>query len=254
VTPDTFAYYGEDLLPSFDNVPTWKYTTPHNIQRDTPQNQSCEHCHNNPDVFLLATDVSSEEASANAGVVVDEVPVLPHPGLSEYDIPGACTGCHPKARQSNWELVSEGIHSLNQVVKPAGTVIECEDCHSHPGLREYDIPGACTGCHPKARESNWDLVSESIHTLDHVVKPAGPVIECEDCHSPEGNFDWAAAGFSDKEIEELMWSEYPAIETAERVDEPSSAPYWILGVGVAVAAGVMMPLFRRPHGRERKRS
>ena len=251
VAPDTFAYYGEDLLPSFDNLPTWKYATPHNIQLQTPQNQACEHCHNNPDVFLLAADVSPEEASANAGVVVDKVPVLPHPGLSEYDIPGACTGCHPKAADWNWELSSASVHSLDQVVKPSGTVIECEDCHSHPGLSEYDIPGACTGCHPNAAESNWDVISESIHSLDHVVKPSGTVIECEDCHSPDGNFDWAAAGFGSEETEELMWIGYSPIEAVAYADGPSTAPYWVLGGGVVVAVGIMMPLVRRRNGRKR---
>jgi thiosulfate/3-mercaptopyruvate sulfurtransferase len=251
VTPDTFAFYGQDLLPAFDSLPTWTYATPHNIQRQTARTQSCEHCHNNPDVFLQTADVSPEEAVANAAVVVDQVPVLPHPGMSEYDIPGACTGCHPQATEWDWELVDERIHSLDHVVEPAGTVIACEDCHSHPGLSEYNIPDACTGCHPQAGEWNWDLVSENVHTLDHVVNPAGTVIECEDCHSPEANFDWAAAGFSAEQMEELMWTEYPAIEPAGYAGAPSSAPYWILGGGVIVAAGVMSPLIRRRNGRER---
>ncbi len=33
IDTESFAYYGEDLLPNFDAVPTWKYATPHNIQR-----------------------------------------------------------------------------------------------------------------------------------------------------------------------------------------------------------------------------
>jgi hypothetical protein len=72
--PDTFAYYGEGLLPTFDNLSTWKYATPHNIQRVTPQNQSCESCHDNPALFLMAEDVDPEEREANAAVIVDEVP------------------------------------------------------------------------------------------------------------------------------------------------------------------------------------
>ena len=74
VTPDTFAFYGEGLLPSFEEAPTWKYATPHNIQRITPQNQSCESCHDNPELFLMADDVDPEERQANAAVIVDEVP------------------------------------------------------------------------------------------------------------------------------------------------------------------------------------
>lgn len=74
VTADTFAFYGENLLPAFDGAPTWKYATPHNIQRVTPQNQSCESCHDNAELFLLAEDVDPDERQANAAVIVDEVP------------------------------------------------------------------------------------------------------------------------------------------------------------------------------------
>jgi hypothetical protein len=74
VVPDTFAFYGEGLLPTFENVPTWKYATPHNIQRVTPQNQSCDSCHDNPELFLMADDVDPQEREANAAVIVDRVP------------------------------------------------------------------------------------------------------------------------------------------------------------------------------------
>ncbi len=74
VVADTFAFYGEGLLPSFADVPTWKYATPHNIQRVTPQNQSCESCHENPELFLMVDDVDPEEREANAAVIVDDVP------------------------------------------------------------------------------------------------------------------------------------------------------------------------------------
>jgi hypothetical protein len=74
VVPDTFAFYGQDLLSTFENVPTWKYATPHNIQRITPQNQSCEACHDNPNLFLMADDVEPDERQANAAVIVDQAP------------------------------------------------------------------------------------------------------------------------------------------------------------------------------------
>jgi thiosulfate/3-mercaptopyruvate sulfurtransferase len=47
IDPESFAYYGEDLLPNFDALPTWKYATPHNIQRNTPQTETCDACHGN---------------------------------------------------------------------------------------------------------------------------------------------------------------------------------------------------------------
>lgn len=180
VVADTFAFYGDDLLPNFDNAPTWKYATPHNIQRITSQNESCESCHGNADLFLTADDVAVQEMKANADVIVEQVPpIVPHPGLAEYE-----------------------------------------------------IPQACVGCHPKAAEEDWGLLNENIHSLDWVVEPAGEVILCEDCHSPEGNFSWAAAGYSAEEAAEFIWSEYPPIKTTSYRSEP----YWlgVVGIGFAI--------------------
>ncbi len=72
--PDLFKYYGEDLLPEFDNEPTWKYATPHNIQLQTPQTKSCNACHGNEDLFLTAKDVAAAEMAANSKVIVTKIP------------------------------------------------------------------------------------------------------------------------------------------------------------------------------------
>lgn len=74
ISATNFDYYGENLLPEFSNVETWKYATPHNIQRFTPQNQSCNYCHGNADVFLTADKVKPEELEANLDVIVDQIP------------------------------------------------------------------------------------------------------------------------------------------------------------------------------------
>jgi len=74
VNTDLFAFYGDNLLPEFDNVPTWKYATPHNIQLHTPQNESCESCHGNADLFLTEKDIPEDEMGANQGVIVEEIP------------------------------------------------------------------------------------------------------------------------------------------------------------------------------------
>jgi hypothetical protein len=71
---DSFDYYGSDLLPNFDALPTWKYTTPHNIQRITPQTRSCNACHGNAEFFLTAANVAPDEQMANRRVIVEEVP------------------------------------------------------------------------------------------------------------------------------------------------------------------------------------
>jgi len=72
VAADTFAYYGDNLLPDFDSLPTWKYATPHNIQLQTPQNASCGACHSNPSFFLTEADVAPQERAANQPVIVVE--------------------------------------------------------------------------------------------------------------------------------------------------------------------------------------
>jgi hypothetical protein len=186
--PDTFAFYDGYLLPEFDNAPTWKYATPHNIQRVTPQNQSCTSCHGKPELFLTAGDVAPEEMAANAVVIVEDVPPEPH-----------------------------------------------------PGLENHDIPQACVGCHPAAVEGDWGLVSDNVHALDWEVEPAGDVILCEDCHSPQGSFDWSAAGYSAGQAAGLIWSEYPDIVVPSPTP-PGLGSLGVLGIGVVIAGLAAAPL------------
>ena len=74
IDPEAFAYYGEGLLSNFDAVPTWKYATPHNIQRNTPQTETCDACHGNADLFLSTADLLDYEIEANKDVIVEEIP------------------------------------------------------------------------------------------------------------------------------------------------------------------------------------
>jgi hypothetical protein len=74
VDPESFAFYGENLMPDFNAVPTWQYATPHNIQLETPQNASCDGCHNNPDFFLTIDKIAPEEVDANLGVYLESLP------------------------------------------------------------------------------------------------------------------------------------------------------------------------------------
>ncbi|MCU0479933.1 MAG: hypothetical protein MUE54_01820 [Anaerolineae bacterium] len=74
---DSFSFYGDNLLPNFNNLPTWAYATPHNIQRNTPQTESCEACHGNNDIFLTIDKVAPAEREANASIIVDQAPPLP---------------------------------------------------------------------------------------------------------------------------------------------------------------------------------
>jgi len=74
VSPNSFNYYGQNLLPNFSKVETWKYTTPHNIQRNTPQTESCNACHGNNDLFLTADKVAPQELDANQSVIIETIP------------------------------------------------------------------------------------------------------------------------------------------------------------------------------------
>ncbi|MEW5870553.1 MAG: hypothetical protein AB1894_14865 [Chloroflexota bacterium] len=74
ISPDSFSYYGDNLLPNFDASPTWVYATPHNIQRNTPQNESCEACHGHAELFLTEEKVAESELAANLAVIVQALP------------------------------------------------------------------------------------------------------------------------------------------------------------------------------------
>jgi hypothetical protein len=195
VAQDTFAYYGDDLLPNFDNRSTWTYATPHNIQRITPQNQDCQSCHDSDVIFLTSDKVAQAELDANALVITDQV--FPHPGLSEA---------------------------------------------------KYAIPQACVACHPQAVEGSWELVSEHIHSLNYVIEPKGDVILCSDCHAEDGNFDWAAAGYSAEQAAQFIWSDYPNPKSSE---QPSD-PLWVIGVGLGVVAVAATPMVLERRANRRK--
>lgn len=100
VATTSFQYYGENLLPNFNALPTWLYTTPHNIQLNTPQNASCEACHTDATLFLTADKVKPEELDANLTVVVEDLPPDPQSfagasGLKEdHNMLTACLSCH----------------------------------------------------------------------------------------------------------------------------------------------------------------
>lgn len=72
VIPQTFDAYIKDGLKRFDHLPTWKQSFPHNIQRITLQNRTCNNCHGNVGLFLSKTDLAPWEIKANTGVVVPE--------------------------------------------------------------------------------------------------------------------------------------------------------------------------------------
>ncbi len=76
IDAQSLAFYDVEFA-NFDALPTWAFATPHNIQRITPQTESCTSCHGNDDVFLTADAVVPEERAANATIIVDAAPPLP---------------------------------------------------------------------------------------------------------------------------------------------------------------------------------
>jgi len=75
VAPTSYSFYTGSEMSNFDALPTWVYATPHNIQRETPQNASCEACHGNADIFLTADKVQESELTSNQTVIVPDVPL-----------------------------------------------------------------------------------------------------------------------------------------------------------------------------------
>jgi thiosulfate/3-mercaptopyruvate sulfurtransferase len=75
IAATSFEFYGENLLKNIDALPTWVYATPHNIQRETPQTESCGACHGNPGLFLTADKINPEEIEANLPVMINYVPL-----------------------------------------------------------------------------------------------------------------------------------------------------------------------------------
>lgn len=84
IEPDSFGFYGANLLPDFNQRPTWTYTAPHNIQRNTPQAESCNACHGNSEWFLTEEKISSDEVEANRNILL---PTIPSPILSAEQLP-----------------------------------------------------------------------------------------------------------------------------------------------------------------------
>jgi cytochrome c5 len=79
------------------------YATPHNIQKNTPQNASCQSCHGSDgSIFLTADKVSAEELEANQAVIVNMAPPAvelffgaPYTPKSHLDlVSNSCTACH----------------------------------------------------------------------------------------------------------------------------------------------------------------
>ncbi len=187
IARDSFSFYGDDLLPNFDSLPTWKYATPHAIQRVTPQNQGCT-CHEDLTLFLTADDVDPDELEANQAVIVAEIPAMalsdepptpeptveptpeptPEP-ITVYTGPEMCSTCHA----DQYALWSDGPHAYESV-----TCIACHNALLEQGHPTTVVAGTapdaqvCANCHTTTA-SEWD---SSKHAQEDV--------QCQVCHAP----------------------------------------------------------------------
>lgn len=66
--------FEENLLLSFDEIPSFKMSPSHNIQRLTPQNRACNRCHGNERIFLQERDLPRDGSPANYDLIVPVIP------------------------------------------------------------------------------------------------------------------------------------------------------------------------------------
>lgn len=81
ITPETYAAWNL-TMPNYAGSPTWRMATPHNIQKNTPQTESCDNCHDDTSLFLTSAYIQElitrgvmiqDEVEANQSVVVNEL-------------------------------------------------------------------------------------------------------------------------------------------------------------------------------------
>ncbi|MBN1350446.1 hypothetical protein JXJ21_13610 [candidate division KSB1 bacterium] len=76
IVKDTYSSWGITDLPNFDAVPTWKYATPHNILRWTPQTETTgdaacyENCHDS-EYYLTDEDIKEYDGNANDAILIN---------------------------------------------------------------------------------------------------------------------------------------------------------------------------------------
>ena len=116
IDPELFAHYEKDVFTEFDEFPTWKRASPHNIQRRTWQSANCNHCHGNRDLFLSGKDLLDYEIKANQQVVVSDIRVpakVAKPGALEIDTTGVRTSRVVDARWLNENLNKQNLTILD---------------------------------------------------------------------------------------------------------------------------------------------
>jgi thiosulfate/3-mercaptopyruvate sulfurtransferase len=184
VARDSFAYYGEDLLPNFDSRPTWTYATPHAIQRVTPQNQSCD-CHNNLDLFLTADDVDPDELTANQAVIVAQAPAMALSAPLEEPTEEPAT---EPIEEPTEEPVAEPTAepAVEPTVAPTKEPVEPPPTEAVLPPEAYSGPQTCGTCHPDRYEM-WLTGPHAKALEDHLFQETWAEVDnaryCLACHT-----------------------------------------------------------------------
>ena len=115
IDPELFASYDQNVFSEFDEIPTWKRASPHNIQRKTWQTATCNHCHGNRDL-LSTKDLLDYEVAANRKVAVSDIRVpakVANPGKVEIDTSNVKTSWVVDTRWLNENLGKKNIVILD---------------------------------------------------------------------------------------------------------------------------------------------
>jgi thiosulfate/3-mercaptopyruvate sulfurtransferase len=186
VDPDLFAHYDQNALPNYADIPTWKRTSPHNIQRRTWQTATCNHCHGNRDLFLSAQDLLDYEVAANQNVVVPGIRVpakVTQPGKLDIDTSRVKAG-----RVVDVLWLKDHLEKEDLVIVDARTAKDYDKAH---------IPGAVLIDPTRSGRLLWPwgtATSQQLQDLKKVARVLGEKgISAEDHIVVYDNDGWQAA-------------------------------------------------------------
>jgi thiosulfate/3-mercaptopyruvate sulfurtransferase len=128
---EVFDFYGKDGFKSFAAVPNWKRASPHNIQRKTWRNASCNHCHGERSVFLAESDLLDYEKEANRPVVVPDDQVPAKRAEDTFKAPAV-------AVKSSLLVTAEDLHAMLGKKEPVVVV----DARTPDACKKGHIEGA----------------------------------------------------------------------------------------------------------------
>jgi len=213
------------------------HATSHHEWKESKHAQSdvtCNSCH-----FLCSLEVKAQNGNAvcvncHEGYAEDEA------HLSHAAQQFNCLDCHMHIDPS--QETPDGL--INTAHSFEADACACDRCHTgapHSGdtarsLNQHTLKLGCAVCHTPPGVTPNDLTMRDIMA-------APQAFACQDCHAPDGDkIDFAAMGYTDEEIKQLTWTDFPPI-TAEEASilqpDPQKGWGWPVWLGLAVGAFVI---------------